>query len=431
MLPLPAVVPMDVAQQAFVQVRAEERARFGSDINAVETDVNPQLRYDFIWRGGQNHFVAIYQPRFVHTHAWDRSDPDERLINPITLNRDPVNANPLSAVHNGGVGYEMVRPRWRLSLYQFAGYGPITTTTLTLLVQQPWDGATPPADPFVIIPATIAGRFRLLFLQTQAFVPIRLSRRTALIPGFAYNAFGGADPESRGVIALTQGPNASLALDHAATRNDRFVSQVAAGTIETKFEDDTREGAIIRRAEGTQSWRHWYTPKLSTEVMAGASVGGDDINGYTMFSLGQAALLYDNYGQARVDPGAPPMGPPPGRGNRLQLGLAARVAPWIDIFSGELEQRGTVVGAVNYTVDRTTFRGYVGTGKVFNTPRSVAEFQIVLSEGAVRYRITPTFSLDAGMRYGYQDFNNAVRFSTVTQFTVFGGLLWQPLPARF
>ena len=63
MLPFTAVVPMDVAQQAYVQVRAEERVRFGSDINAAETEINPQLRYDFIWRGGQNHFVAIYQPR--------------------------------------------------------------------------------------------------------------------------------------------------------------------------------------------------------------------------------------------------------------------------------------------------------------------------------------------------------------------------------
>ena len=431
MLPFSAVMPMDVAQQAYVQVRAEERARFGSDIKAVETDVNPQIRYDFIWRGGQNHFVAIYQPRFVHTHAWDRTEPNPDLINPLTLNRDPVNANPLSAVHNGGIGFEMVRPRYRLSLYQFAGYGPITTTTLTLLVQQPWDGATPPPDPFVIIPATIAGRFTLLFLQTQAFAPIRLTRRTALIPGFAYNAFGGADAESRGVIALTQGPNVSLALDHAATRNDRFLSTVGAGAVETKFQDDTREGVTIRRADATQSWRHWYTPKISSELMGGGAIGGDDINGYTIFTLAQAALLYDNYGQARIEPGAPPMGPPPGRGNRLQVGLSARVAPWIDIFSGELEQRGTLNGAVNYTVDRTTFRGYIGTGKVFNTPRSVAEFQIVLTEGAIRYRTSQSFSLEAGMRYGYQEFNNAIRFSTVNQFTAFAGFLYAPLPARF
>lgn len=431
MLPLPAVVPMDVAQQAYVQVRAEERVRVGSDVNAVETDVNPQIRYDAIWRGGQNHFVAIYQPRFVHTHAWDRRFPDEKLINPLTLNQDPVNANPISAVHNGGVGFEMVRHRFRLSAYQFAGYGPITTTTLTLLVQQPWDGAGPPADPFVIIPATIAGRFTLLFLQTQVFAPIRLTRRTALIPGFAYNAFGGANPESRGVIALTQGPFASLALDHAASKSDRLVTTVGVGTINTQFEDDTREGATIRRAEATQGWRHWYTPKVSTEVLGGGSVGGDNINGYTIFTIGQASLLYDNYGQARVEPGAPPMGPPPGRGNRLQLGLVSRVGPWIDIFSGDLEQRGTLVGAVNYTVDRTTFRGYIGHGRVFNTPRSVAEFNITLGEGGIRYRVSPVFSLDIGMRYGFQEFNNAVRFSTVNQFTTFAGFFLAPFPAKF
>ena len=125
MLPFSAVVPMDVAQQAYVQVRAEERVRFGSDINAAETELNPQLRYDFIWRGGQNHFVAIYQPRFVYTHAWNRRFPDPTLINPGTLNQDPVNANPLSALHNGGFGFEAVRPRWRLSLYQFGAYGPV------------------------------------------------------------------------------------------------------------------------------------------------------------------------------------------------------------------------------------------------------------------------------------------------------------------
>jgi len=429
MLPFSAVVPMDVAQQAYVQVRAEERVRFGSDIDAAETEINPQLRYDFIWKSGQNHFVAIYQPRFVYTHAWARRFPDPNLINPLTLNQDPVNANPLSALHNGGFGFEMVRPRWRLSLYQFGAYGPVTTTTL--LVNVPWGGDGPPPDPNPIIPSIIAGRFTLLFLQTQLFAPIRLSRRTALIPGFVYNAFGGADPESRGVIALTQGPGVSLALDHAATKNDRLVSTIGGGLVETKFEDDTREGVTIRRAEATQAWRHWYTDKVSTELMAGGSIGGDDINGYSIYSLGQAALLYDGYGQARVEPGAPPLGPPPGRGNHWQVGLAARVNPWIDLFSGELEQRFVPVAAVNYGVDRTTFRGQVSQARVFNTPRSVAEYSIVLAEGGIRYQLTHAFSLDAGVRYGHQSFNNAVRFSTVDQFTVFGGLLLAPLPARF
>jgi hypothetical protein len=187
----------------------------------------------------------------------------------------------------------------------------------------------------------------------------------------------------------------------------------------------------IYRSEATQSWRHWYSRGVSTELLGGASLGGDRINGYSVFSLAQASLLYDSYGQARVEPGGPPLGPPEGRGNRLQLGLSARNAPWIDLFSGELENRGVLVGAVNYTVGRVLYRGQVGTARVFNTPRSIAKYSIVVAEGGVRYAVSPIFSVDAGVRYGYQDFNNAVRFSTVDQFTVFGGMTIVPLPARF
>jgi hypothetical protein len=78
-----------------------------------------------------------------------------------------------------------------------------------------------------------------------------------------------------------------------------------------------------------------------------------------------------------------------------------------------------------------TLRAGASQGRVVNTPRSVAQYQIVLGEGSLRFRITPTFSADAGVRVGYQDFNNAVRFNELTQITTFAGLLWAPLPARF
>src|SRR4029079_5476200 len=100
-----------------------------------------------------------------------------------------------------GLGFEMVQPRYRVALYQFAAYGPITTTAI--LVTAPWSGDGPPPDPNPIIPSTIAARFTLLFAQTQLFVPIRLTPRVALTPGVVYNAFGGADSQSRGVIAMT------------------------------------------------------------------------------------------------------------------------------------------------------------------------------------------------------------------------------------
>ena len=419
---------MDVAQQGYVQMRVEERLRSGSDIKTAETELNPQLRYDFIWRGGQNHFVAIYQPRFIHTTSWDRTLPDPTRINPQTLNLADPNKTPFSALHNGGVGYEMVRPRWRLSLYQFLAYGPISTSAL--LVQRPWEGGGPPPDPNPIIPAIIAARFRLIFVQTQLFVPIKLSPRTALIPGLVYNAFGGADRTSRGVIALTQGPATSLALDHAATKNDRLVSTIGAGRITTTFQDE-RQGVVIVRTEATQSWQHWYSNHFSSEVMGGVAVGGDEINGFTMFTLGRGALLWDSWGQPRIAPGAAPYAILGGRGHRLQMGAIAKVEPWIDLFSGDLEQRAVVSAAANYSVDRVTFRGALSQARVLATPRSVAEYQIVLAEGGIQFRIAPTFSADAGVRAGYQNFNNAVRFNELTQLTVYAGLSWVPLPARF
>lgn len=427
MLPFLPVM-MDVQQQGWVQARAEERIRTGNDVTAEETELNPLVRYDFIWKGGQNHLVAIYNPRLVYTHTFSRPTIDPAIVNPATLNTADPNDTPLSALHNGGVGFEMMRPRYRISLYQFGAYGAITTTSL--LVQAPWGGDGPPPDPNPIIPSTIAARFTLLFLQTQLFVPIRLSRRVALIPNATYNAFGGADSQSRGVIALTSGPGASVALEVAASRDDRFVSTIGGGRITTDFEGN-RTGAIIYRAEATQSWRHWYSRNVSTELLGGGSVGGDNINGFSLFSIASAGLFYDSYPFFRLAPGAAPQAGPPGRGNRLQIGLIAKATPWIDLFSGELEQRAVGVAALNYTVGRTTLRGQLSGARVFNTPHSVAKYQIVQTDVGARYALLPTFAVDGGVRYGFQDFNNAIRFNSITQTTVYVGLTWAPLPARF
>jgi hypothetical protein len=421
-------VPMDVQQQAYVQARVEERVRTGNDVTAEETELNPQLRYDFIWKSGQNHLVAIYQPRFVYTHTFSKPTVDPRIVSPATLNLSDPNDQPFSGLHNGGLGFEMLRQRYRISLYQFAAYGPITTTSI--LVQAPWTGEGPPPDPNPIIPSTIAARFTLLFLQTQFFAPIKLSRRVALTPGFVYNAFGGADSESRGVIAFTSGPGASLALEVAATREDRFITTIGAGRITTAFEGD-REGAIIYRSEATQSWRHWWSRSISTEVAGGASVGGDNISGFSLFSQASVGMLYDSYPFFRLEPGAAPQGGPAGHGNRVQVGVVVKSAPWIDLFSGELEERAVGVGAVNYTIARTTLRGQLSYAKVFNTPRSIAKYQIFQAETGVRYALTPTIALDGGLRYGAQEFNNAIRFNNLTQATVYAGIAWAPLPARF
>ncbi len=428
MFPFPAVLHMDVAQQGHFNMRVEERAKSGSDIKAIESEVAPLIRYDTIWQEGRSHFVALYNPRFIHTHSWDRRFPDPNLINPATLNTRDPNDTPISTLHNGGFVFEHVRNRLSLRIFQFLAYGPITTTAL--LVNRPWEGDGVPPDPNPILPATIASRFTLLFVQSQVFLPYRLSSRAAITPNVAYNAFGGADRTSRGVIALTQGPGAGVTFDYDATREDRLTSLVGGGRISTTFQDD-RDGATIYRAEATQAWRHYWSNGFWTEVMGGGSIGGDEINGFSVFSLAHISALYDTYPLPRIAPGAPVIGAPDGHGPRIQLGFIAKVQPWIDLFSGDLEQRAVVSAGMNYIVDRVTLRAQLSTARVINTPRSVAQYQIVFSDLGARLQITPIFAADAGVRLGYQDFNNAVRFNELSQIQGYVGLGFTPPHARF
>jgi hypothetical protein len=420
-------VPMDVAQQGYVQARAEERLRYGNDVDAQETELAPQLRYDLIWQGGQSHAVALYVPRFVYTNTTSRTFPDPTLVNPETIERRDPNDTPVSALHNGGVGFEHVRRRWRLTAYQFAAYGPVTTTAL--LVQAPWTGDGAPPDPNPIIPTTVATRFTLLFLQTQIFVPIKVSRRVAVTPGFVYNAFGGADSVSRGAMAMTSGPGANVAVEVAATHDDRLTTTAGGGSVTAAFEGD-RTGPTIYRGEATQSWRHWYTGHLSTELVGGGTVAGDAVNGFALYSIAQASMLYDTWPLLKLAPGAAPQGVV-GHGDHLQVGLSVKATPWLDLFSGGLEQRAVGTAAANYTIRRITLRGQVSTARVFNTPDTVARYAIFQAEAGVRYAVAPTLSVDGGLRFGYQDFNNAIRFSQITQETLFAGVTWAPLPMRF
>lgn len=428
MLPFSAVTSMDVENQLSVQAHAEERVRSGSDIKTAEEELQPKIQYDYIWNEGQDHFVALYNPRLIYTSSWDRRFPDAKLVNPTSLNLEDPNKTPFSLLHNGGFGYERTRPRWRLSLYGFAAYGQVWTTAL--LVQDPWRGEGPPPDPAPIIPATIGARFTLIFAQVQALVPIRLSRRTSLTPGIQYNAFGGANEASRGVIALTQGPGASLELEHAATEEDRLISYVGAGVIDVTFQD-AQDKSTIYRAEARQSWRHYYDAHWTTEVGVGASIGGDNVNGFAVFSEGSAFLIYDNWVTLHLAPGAPPQGNDPGHGDHWQFAALAKVQPWIDLFSGDLEQRAVLGIASNYGSGRLGFRDSLSYAQVVNTPESVAQYKILLGEAALRYNFVDTFNMEIGARVGYQDFDNAIRFNTLTQVTGFAGLTWSPLPYRW
>ena len=222
----------------------------------------------------------------------------------------------------------------------------------------------------------------------------------------------------------------SLALDADATRNDRFTTTIGAGTIGTSFEGG-RTGDTIYRAEATQAWRHYVARTAYTEVSGGISRGSDALNGIAYYPLWSAGIYYDSYPFVRIQPGAQPQGGPGGHGNRVQFALLGKAAPWIDIFSGDLEERAVGIAAANYIIGPTTLRSQLSGGVDFGNPQTVAEYKIVELEVGARYAIAPTLSVDGGLRFGYQDFSNAIRANSITQETLYAGLTWAPIPARF
>jgi hypothetical protein len=101
------------------------------------------------------------------------------------------------------------------------------------------------------------------------------------------------------------------------------------------------------------------------------------------------------------------------------------------LISGDLEERVVGVSAVNYTIGPTMLRAQTSVGVDAANTQTVAEYKIVEAEVGIRYAVAPTFTIDGGLRIGYQDFSNAIRANSLTQETVYAGLTWAPLPARF
>lgn len=392
--------PLNAAGTVAVQTRVEERPivtsdrnNAGNDTSRLESEVAPQARYDLIAKNGADHAVALYAPR---------------LVLPQT---EAPSKQPLVTLHSIVAGLEQERTRYHLAAYMFGAYGIITTSAL--LVQAPWKGDGLPARPNPIIAPQDTARFKLLFLQPQASIAYRLTRRLTLTPTLQYNAFGGANSVSRGTIAMVHGPGGTLALEALTTRSDSWKTTVGAGYSEVLFEGD-RKGAPIVQAQADERYRHAFTRAVASEVAAGAQVGGDAQNGYNLFPTGEVNTVLRR---------PVPMG-------IAAVAVVGRVAPWINLFSGDIEQRGEVIGATSWTVRRVTLRAQASAGRVVFMPDTVSRYSIVQAEAGVAYAFSRYVSGDVGARTAVQAFSNAYRESNVSQHMAFVGLTIAPQALR-
>jgi len=409
---------MDTTSLVAAQVRVEERGRFTSETTSLvvkpitrpvlESEIAPQLRYDLMWDHGFSHFVAIYAPRFIvpDTSNIDTlrfSTPTADEVNEAFLN-NTTPPQQFGAFQNFALGLEVEKKRTHWAVYQFAGYGPISNTAL--LVQRPWNGEGLPASPYPIIPSLGAASFNLLFLQTQAFVNVRMSRTVTLTPLLTFGAFGGADSVSRGKIPLTYGPGARLTLDVKTTPRDTFKTSLGGGyTFPALFPGD-QIGSPTIRVEAEERLVHQWKPLATSEIAVGAEVAQNPTFGARLYPRGEVTSTYgwDH------------------RTSETRLAVSGRLGPWINLLSGDVEQKTEGILAVSHRIDKTTLRGQASVGGIVGNVDVISTYLLATGQVGAAYQLTKYLSADIGVRATNQSFSNAQRRFDTQQVMIFGGI---------
>ncbi len=428
MLPFATLPPLDTTSLVAAQVRLEERGRFTAETTSapvtpqtrpvLESELAPQIRYDLLWQHGLSHFVFLYAPRFVIP---DTTNLDTlRFSAPTQQERDDSQANntPLppqfGAYHQFALGLEIERKRTHWAFYGFGGYGPISNTAL--LVQKPWTGEGLPASPYPIIPTLGAASINLLFLQGQGFVNVRLSRRVTLTPSVNFGAFGSAESLSRRTIPLTYGPGAKVSLDIKTTAVDTWKTAFGAGYQFPALFNDDRKGSPTVLFEAEERYVHQWRPLITSEVAAGARTAQNPTFGARLYPTAEANTIFgwDH------------------RTSETRLAGIAKVGPWINLLSGDVEQKVEGIVAVNHKVGKTTFRGQGSVGVIAGNIDVISRYLLATAQTSAAYQFTRLISADMGVRTTTQFFSNAQREFNTQQLMFFGGLtLAMDPPARF
>ena len=389
-------VPMNTASLVSVQVRAEERQRVSDSGSIFESEVNPMLRYDMIGRHFEDHIAALYNPHF---------------ISPFVLKRPPgtdlkEGSSSATVLHSFAFAAELSRRRYKLSLTEYGSLGDTTTTAL--LFQKPWAGEGLPVRPAAVV--TVGPAFTLLFSQTQLAVPLLLTRRLTLTPSVSYNAFGGANTESKDVLPMVHGPGGSVILEYKASRHDALRVLTGGGYQNILFA--TRTGDPLFRQESEVRLQHQHSRKFASEWATGYIVAGDVRAGAMLFPTSEVAGVYTLSTNAR--------------GASTRFAAVGRVTPWLNLFSLEFEQRADITLAANMVVDKTTFRVQGTAGRAVFNIDSVSKYSLYVAEAGVSYALHKFWNVEGGARGAMQSSENALRADDVRQAIFYLALQYAP-----
>jgi hypothetical protein len=415
MLALTALLLMNSQNLLVTQVRTETRERIENgrssiarvEDRALELEVAPVVRYDYIGKRGDDHMVLLYTPRFILPNVGDAISGD------FSDRRSRF-----SPYHNAGFGLELQRPGYKFMLYGFGAYGSITTSAL--LYQKPWNGEGFPVVPMALLPAERAARFTLIFYQPQVATTFRLAPHWSLTPMVKYNAFGGADGVSRATIPLTAGPQAQLVLEAKPTRRDTFrtllgvsYTEITAAQLDVTgtFQFD-RPAAPVTAAFGEQRYSRDLARDVIGEVAIGANAFSSLTAGARLAPTGEVNIQY--------------------RGVSKKIVVRAKQEPWLNIFGQEFEPRTELTAAGYFDLSQHwVYRAQATGARTLGKLDSVSRYTLLLGDTGIQYKITRAASVDGGVRFGFQDLTNANIDSRVTQLILYAGFTYAPpLPTR-
>lgn len=374
------------------EVRGRVEAGPSAAGGAVDVETRPSLRLDTRWRHGFDALALLYAPRLIYPHVGQGEQA-------------------LDAYHIGAFAFDRERARSHFSLTGTVAAGTLSTSSM--LVQPLWaeEGLPPSPTPLLQVGAEDP-RFAVLYAQARAAIDFRVSRRTTVTPAVAYEANGGLDEPSRAVLALVHGPVGSLSIERQLSRADALVTTVTGAYAEV--ETTVVEAAPVTRGEAEQRWRHKVSRLTSTELAWGIVVSVQDPLPVQLYGIGQVSLI-TGFQQ---------------RSARARAAFYGRTFPWINSFSGDVEQRAEGGVAVSWTAGLTTLRLQTAAVTAFLPPEYRSTMTLFLGEAGLARQLSRRVSIDGGLRAGFQSVAVAFRSFETVQPMAFVGLTLAPMPMR-
>ncbi len=451
----------DISSTLAVEDRTETRVRYVDPDAVLDVETDPKLSYRGSIRHNLDSFTLSYGPRIVLTNITGDSAP---------VNGLESDAQKLDFIHQGNALLEWQwGPRTRFISNNVVQYG--TASVGTLLVQPRWNGEDRPlaARPFS---PNARARFDFLSLNLESGFFHFVTPRLSVAPSVFYLTYGGPDAESRKRLNYLQNPGFKVAINYSLWPTDDLIIEVApqvniftstTQALDTQLRpldtngqvvvlDDqgnvpagvtpqfvSRDAPPIYQGYGETRWRHRFSALTSTELAGGVNATFQDrsTNPDDPFNFSKGPTSLD----ARVFPIAEALVNVGFKTSFAKGRLIAysRLAPWLNLLTGDNQERSENVLAAAFVFGLNTVRAQAGFYTTL--PDEQLPFRQITGELSYERKITKAWSFDIGARVGQQtanvpDFTKAKPLDEPREISTFQpggfvGIAFQPQNVKF